>query len=415
MSTTVLDAERNGRSPSLQILREPLTYEAHLVSDKSVPGGFRAISNRGNYSYVQDLVLATRRGSEEASGRLRQHEQEMRKIGESRDNLFHPDATYEFEQRAVNWISGQGGYFAPPLWLVERFAIQPTPERVLSKLAPQFELPVGAQSVNVPAWTLGADLAGQQLDATGDSQVVTDTAISSAVTTIAGNFDVPMQMLEQSAQGAHLDWMAFKAMEARYGYQLELQMLTGTGAATPQGSGNDQLLGIFNNPAIPSANQISYTGAGEGSATGATAMFSSFGLAIAKVGQNRLAHPEAWLMSTSRAAWLGSSEDTQSRPLMIVDNSDEPGQFDLLAYPVYPDDAIPRTLGTGGNEDRVIICRPSDWLVLESERRTQVMVDVLSGTLMARLQMRRYVATLLLYPSSVAYLYGSGMATGGGF
>jgi HK97 family phage major capsid protein len=414
------------RSPRIQVLREPLTYEARLVRDKSSPRGFRAISPRGNASYVQDLILAETRGDMEARARLDQHAREMRIIAESRESLFHPDVDVQFEQRAVNWTNGQGGYLAPPLWIVEQFAIEPTPERVLSKLAPQFELPIGAQSVNIPAWSQGADVDVTGVGAAVSDQDVLDAPISSAVTTIAGNFNVPMQLLEQSPQGAHLDWVAFTTMESRYGYQLELQLLTGTGTSTPQGSGNNQLVGIFNNSAIPTANQINFTpgtfgpteiSPGTGTTTtgaGATYMFAFLGLAIAKIGQNRLLPPEVWMMTTSRMAWLGSSEDSQNRPLMIADK-DGSGVFDLIAIEVQLNDAIPRTSGALGNEERIVCCRPSDWLILESERHTQVMTDAPSGTLMARLQMRRYAAALLRYPTSVAYLYGSGMATGGGF
>ncbi len=93
----------------------------------------------------------------------------------------------------------------------------------------------------------------------GTSQDTLDTAISSAITTIGGNRDLPIQMLEQSPQGAHIDWGAFSTMEARYSYQLESQLFTGTGASSPQSSGNNQLPGIFNNAAIPAANQIAFT------------------------------------------------------------------------------------------------------------------------------------------------------------
>ncbi len=413
-------------SPRVRILNEPLTYEARLVRDKSSPRGFRAISTRENRSYIQDFVLAQTRGDQEATARLQRHGEEMRTLAEAREGLFHPDVDVEFEQRAVNWTNGTGGYFAPPLWIVEQFAMEPTPERVLANLAPQFELPVGAQSVNIPAWVQGADVGVAAVSAPAVSQDVLDTGISSAVATIAGNFDVPMQMLEQSPQGAHLDWVAFTTMEARYGYKLELQLLTGTGAAVPQGSGNNQLLGIYNNTAIPAANLINFvqgsfgpTEIAPGTATsttgqGATFLFAYLGLAIAKVGQARLLPPELWMMSTSRMGWLGSSEDQQNRPLMIADR-DGSGVFDLIAVEARLNDAIPRTSGANGNEDRMICCRPSDWLILESDRRTQVMVDALSGTLEARLQMRRYVAALLRYPTSVSYIYGTGMATGGGF
>ncbi len=398
------------RSPRVQVLHEPLTYEARLVRDKSGHGGFRAVATRENHCYLRDL--ATYRLDMTARTRLDRHDQEMRALGEARQRIFHPDADYEFETRAVNWTNGTGGYFAPPLWIIEHFAEVPTPHRVLSAMAPQFELPEGAQSVNLPALSVGADVGVQAVGgAAPGSTSVTDTAISSAVATIAGNFDVPMQMLEQSPQGAHLDWVAFTNMEARAGYQLENQLFAGTGAATPQGSGNNQLLGIFNNTAVPTANQITYT---SGSPT-ATAMFTFLGQSIAQVGNSRRLPPEAWLMTTSRSAWIGSSEDIQSRPLMLTDNTKVPGQYDLIAYPVYPDEAIPVNLGAGGNEDRVIICRPSDWLILESERRTQVMLEPLSGTLQARLQMRRYVAALLRYPTSVGWLQGTGMARQSGF
>lgn len=409
------------RSPRISILKEPLTYEARLIRDKSGPSGLRAVATRADHCYIKDI--ATYRTDPFARERLERHKQEMRKVGEARERIFAPDVEVDFETRAVNWTAGTGGYFAPPLWLIEWFAAVPTPERVLAKHAPQFELPEGAQSVNLPAWSAGGEVGNAQVGSPAMSTSTIDAAISSAVATIAGNYDVPIQMLEQSPVGAHLDWIAFTNMEARYGYQLELQLLNGTGAAVPQGSGNNQLLGIFNNTAIPSANQVSFPGpsveAAPGTlatgAQGATLIFSYIGFLTSKIGQSRFLPPEGWLMTTSRGAWLGSSEDLQSRPLMISDNATRDGGWDLLGFPVWLDDSIPRNLGAGGNEERIISCRPSDWIILESERRTQVMLDVLSGTLMARLQMRRYVAALLRYPTSVSYLYGPGMATAGGW
>ncbi len=344
-----LEAEK---SPRVSITHEPLTYEARLVRDRRGFRGFRAINTRENHSYVRDFILAETRGDQQARGRLNRHRNEMEVVAEAREKIFHPDVEVDFEQRAVNWSSGQGGYFAPPLWIVEQFAYQPTPERILSRLAPQFELPVGAQSVNIPAWSAGAEVGITNLTAPVTSTATVDSAVSSAVVTIAGNYDVPMQMLEQSPQGAHLDWVAFTTMEARYGFQLEQQLLTGTGATVPQGSGNNQLLGIFNNTAVPSANNVSYTGTGESGSVGATAMFSSIGMLSAKIGQARFLPPEAYMMSTSRGAWLGSSEDSQNRPLMIADNTSEAGVWDLLGFPVYLNDAIPRTSGSTFSDRR---------------------------------------------------------------
>jgi hypothetical protein len=119
------------------------------------------------------------------------------------------------------------------------------------------------------------------------------------------------------------------------------------------------------------------------------------------------------MLTTSRGAWLASSEDQQNRPLMIADTQPD-GVWDLMGYPVWVNDAIPRTSGAG-QEERIICLRPSDWLILESDRRTSVYTEVMSGTLQARIQMRRYVAALLRQPTSVSYLAGVGMNTGGGF
>jgi HK97 family phage major capsid protein len=194
-------------------------------------------------------------------------------------------------------------------------------------------------------------------------------------------------------------------MEARYGYKLELQLINGIGSATPQGSGNNQLLGILNNTQIPAANIISYTGA-----TTATTMYSYLGQAVAAIGNNRLLPPECWMMRTNRVGWLATSEDTQNRPLIISDNNNATGEFDLATFEVHHNNAIPITLGTTANQDVIIACRPSDWLILESERRTNVYTEVISGVLSARIQMRRYASALLREPTSVAYITGSGMS-----
>ena len=391
----------------MTVLSEPLTYGAHLVRDPRGVGGFHAVSNSEPRSYVKDLVLAHKRGDQRAEQRIERHAQEMRALVQGREALLAPGVAYE--QRAPNWSAGTGGYSAPPLWIIDQFAIVPTPERVLSALAPNFDLPVGYQSVNLPRWTAGADMAEQQLNAASPSTDLADSIVSSAVATIAGTEDVPLQMLEQSPVGAHLDWAVFSNMEARYGYRLEQQLITGTGpAGEATRTGNDQLLGILNNTSIPSACTVTYTDA---SPTVAKMLQTSgqggpLPQVVAAIGNNRKIHPEIWMMTTSRAAWINSGE-VAVFPLAINDQTGA-GEFDLLAYPVKTNDVIPTNLGAGANQDVIIACRPADWLILESERHVQIMPDVLSGTLEVRLQMRRYVAALLRQPTSVGYIQGTG-------
>jgi HK97 family phage major capsid protein len=144
-------------------------------------------------------------------------------------------------------------------------------------------------------------------------------------------------------------------------------------------------------------------------------MFPFLGQAVASIGKNRRCPPEAWLMTTSRLAWLGSQEDTQNRPLLIADK-DGTGELDVLAFPVKLTDAMPTNLGAGTNQDAIIACRPSDFLLFESQPRTMVSFDnSLSGTLQVRIHLHRSVAVLFRYPSAIAAIQGTGTIVQSGF
>jgi HK97 family phage major capsid protein len=382
----------------IEVTHEPLTYE---------PGAPQ--------SYFRDLALTTLNEDRAALERLERHAAELRvelpkreariraELERRSTDLDGPLTGLEYRTNPSR-TDGQGGYFAPPLWLIDQFATAPRVGRVLSRLAPNFALPQGAASVSIPRLTTGT-LSGAQPDNTpSPGRDVVDASVTSGVVTIAGQGDVSMQLLEQSAPGAHLDAGFFKDLMEDYVAQLETQLINGSGTGV---EADTQLQGLLS--VVQSANKISYT-SGSPSATG---MFTFLGQTVAAVGNNRKQPPECWLMTTSRLAWLGSSEDTQNRPLMITDR-DGSGNLDLLSFDVELDDAIPTTLST--NQDRIIATRPSDMIVLESEPRASVMKQVLSGTLQARLQIHGYAAALLgRYPSATAYLQGTGMAVQSGF
>jgi hypothetical protein len=54
-----------------------------------------------------------------------------------------------------NRTDGQGGYFSPPLWLIDHFAGAPRVERTLSALIPNLPLPRGVSEVKLPRMTTG--------------------------------------------------------------------------------------------------------------------------------------------------------------------------------------------------------------------------------------------------------------------
>lgn len=369
MSTTIPEETRE--TTDVRVTAEPLTYREDT-----------------EFSFFQDMI-DSERGSYDASDRLARHGREM-------EERAHPDRT-----------QGTGGYFAPPLWLNDRFASVPRPGRVLADLIPNLPLPPGVQSVNIPALTAGMGTVTIADDASLTDTDITDTSVSSPVVTITGQDDVSQQLLDQSPRGAHLDWVLFKDLDESYNATLETQLINGSGAS-------GQLLGLLNITSSNSPaniNTITYTDA----TPTATEMFTFFGQAVAAIGINRKQPPETWLMTTARQAWIASSEDSQQRPLMVA-GAAAPGEFQLVQYPVKLDDAIPRTLGTGTNQDAVLLCKPSDMILLEGEPRTNVFVEPGSGNLMARIQMHRYVAAILnRYPTGIAAIEGTGLIPASGF
>lgn len=368
---------------------------------------------RGDNSFLNDLLLV-KRGDDEAVDRMRRHEKEMRDqlpMIERRGSSTQPEGV-EFEYRAPDGsfptgsTPGGGGSFTPPAWMVAMEGTYPRPQRIVADLVDPYPLPDGVSSINVPVLTTGTS-TGQQTPNTPVSDTdVTDTASSSPVVQIAGQEDIPMQMLEQSPRGS---WEAtlLRDLWADYDAKLERQMLLGTGGQPPVG----QMLGVLN---VANTNSITYT---DGSPTG-TAMYPKFGQSFGIVSDTRKLQPEGWLMRGNRFGWLATSEDQSSRPLevpmsaasLVMDPSKPTPVGSLVGLPVFCDEQLPSTNGTAQNQDVIIGFRWSDYLAWEGRPKISVHTQVLSGTLQARVQYRRYAAGIFgRYPSGIVTISGTGM------
>lgn len=93
------------------------------------------------------------------------------------------------------------------------------------------------------------------------------------------------------------------------------------------------------------------------------------------------------------------------------DPSAEPvGSLFGMALALAP--AMPVNQGAGVNEDRVVLTRPADSILLEGEPRLTLNVDVGSGTLTVRFGLHRYVAFISgRVPSGTGVLSGTGLTT----
>ena len=383
---------------TIDVRHEPLTYRQDAGA-----------------SFFRDLIFGDRTPG--APERLARHAAEMRVIDEKRADrarraLADGDVEYRVEP---NTAPGEGGYIAPPIWLNELFATARHATRVLADLIPaRFPLPPGVSSVNLPIITSSTDAAPHADIAPVTDDGLSDAAGSCQVVTVTGQVDVPLQMLEQSPNGAHLDWALFMNLHESADEDLETQLITGTGKGATMGA--HQILGVTN---VASNVGVTYT---DSTPTGSE-MYPYFGQTAAQLANGRKRPPEVWLMRTARWGWITTSEDTQGLPFglpspffMGADTQTPNPVGGLLGFPVFLDEVIPATSGAGADEDTVICLRPSDLILFEGIDRTAVMRDVLSGAMGARIQLHRPVAAITnRYPSGIAAITGTGMAVQSGF
>lgn len=382
------------RLARISVRREPLTYDEH-----------------GPHSYFRDLIARRVQNDTGARARLERHGDEIRvelARREARRSVeFDQRADaggWQVERRDVGAVSGAGGEFMPPIWLLDRFAGLPRAGRALAALATLAPLPGDVSSVKIPRVTSGGPTAAIQTVPNGpisETDPVT-TGLTSQVVTIAGLVDTALQLLEQSPSPG-LDRIIFDDLAGGYDAKLGVQLLNGSGA-------NGQLLGLLN---VAGTVSVTYTDA----SPTVPELYPKLGDCAAQIATGRQIPAQAALVHGRRWHWLASALDTGNRPIIPPDLTgrrplDDTGPITVLAgVPAWVDMSIPTTLGAGSNEDRIIFCRPSDLLLLEGEIRTRVDLNSASGTLGARLVLYRYAAYIPgRYPTGIGIIGGTGLA-----
>ena len=336
-----------------------------------------------------------------------------------------------FEKRVnPNRTDGQGGYFVPPLWLVDQYIKGLRAGRVAAGLARQMDLPQGTDSINIPKLSTLTATGIQGSDNTGlVSQDYTDTVVTANVKTLGGQEDVAVQLLDQTP-GHILDDVIITDLTADYNRNVDRQLIYGTGVNSASLNGG-QVMGIYPNTNWSGTNLIT--------ATQATPAGSSFpqiaGAMASQIAWNRydlsnlafVLHPRRWF-------WYATTLDTTGRPLVEMNTATafNPGATEApltaegfvgnLSFGpgAYIDANVPSTdNGSGvlsGTNDVAIAAKWDDVWLFEGELRTRVLPEVLSGTLEVRFQVYNYVAALVRYGQSLAIAQGTYFAapTAGG-
>lgn len=335
-----------------------------------------------------------------------------------------------FERRAISRTDGNGGYFVPPLWLIDEYVPYLRAGRPHADLARQMPLPPGTDSINIPRVTLGTATGPQAADGGPvGNRDMTDNAVTAPVRTIAGQQDMAIQLLDQSP--ISMDEIVFQDLAEDYNMQLDGQTLVGSGNA-------GQIVGVYPGGVIASAGQIVVqnvntqatqtwvTNGGSGNT-----LFQSSAQLMSQMSRSRLRPPDHWIWNPTLWYLLLSTLDSQNRPLVVpgtggpaINQAALDGDSPLTegfagtyyGIPVYLDVNMPLTFGgttppqittissgtfaptpgSGGtaNYTPMLAERSSDLFLWEGEARTRVLSEVLSGTLQVRFQIYNYVAYL---------------------
>lgn len=346
----------------------------------------------GQASYFRDLALATVRSDRDAIDRLSRNDKMVA------------------ESRAINTTDGTGGDFVPPLYLTNEWIAFARAGRVFADQVTSQPLPSGTDSVNLPKVVTGAATSVQATQGSGITQTdITTGTVTGPVVTIAGGQTVSLQLLEQSP--VNIDSVLLQDLAADYASKLDQQLLFGTGA-------NGQMTGILT---LTTTNAVTYT-----TTTPTVAgLYSKIAEAVKGVHENRFLPATHIFMSPRRWASLIAASDTAGRPLVVPAAG---GRFNALAgqdavaaegyvgelqgIPVFIDANIPTNLGTGTNEDRIIVARASDAYLYEGNARAEALPQTYGANLQVLVRMYNYGAFIPnRYPKSFSVVGGTGLVT----
>lgn len=337
-----------------------------------------------------------------------------------------------FERRFISRVDGAGGYFVPPLWLIDEYIPYLRVGRDFIDLWRAFPLPPGTDNINLPRVTIGTATGPQVTDGgTVPGRDMTDSFVSAPVRTVAGQQDAALQLLDQSP--IDFDQIIFQDLAADYNMQLSGQGLVGSNAA-------GQLQGIWPAGVISTANGIyvantnntsGQTWVNGGSSSVVNSIHQAAGQLLSLMARSRLMPPTHWVWHPWIWYMLTTTVDSQLRPLVVPGtpnnlgynqvavDTDGPAVMGPVGYymglPVILDPNVPTTFGPSGTQPSIttvssgqvaptpgagaftplLAGRWNDCFLWEGEMRTRVLSEVLSGNLQVRFQMYNYVAAMV--------------------
>lgn len=415
-------SQRLGAIPEVRVTREPDIYQR---GDRRV-GFFRDLVAAADPPFPVPGVSS----GHEARERLRRHSEYERVRLEVQADLSQRalglygierrarPTTGEFSQRALSSVSGAGGEFVPPKWMTELWASVARAACPLRDLSTRVDLPPDTLELHVPRFDSVAGVVPEQTENTQPSDVYSATdAVVAPVRTFLGDAMLSLQEFQRSVLAS--DEIILRDFADNYGAALQSQLINGTGT-------NGQLLGLLNvSPStvnsVPGARLVTYTDA----SPTATKIVQAVAQCAAQISDTRERPPSVILCRGARWFYLSGSPDgstnvsEQRVGTGVIPTDSDTGPFGPIAsLPVYHDNTIPANLGTGTNQDAIVLVRAKDIILLEeaAPRFTSFTAGGNANQLEVVLQWHTYTAAFTsLYPSGIGTVQGTGLVVPAGY
>jgi HK97 family phage major capsid protein len=299
-----------------------------------------------------------------------------------------------------------GGYLVAPLWLQEQFVTLARAGRVVADQVGPRELPANTDSINLPRMATGTAVGNQADNGSVTETDATFDTISGDVKTVAGLQDVSQQLVDRGVPG--IDEVIYADLAKALAVNLDTAVIN---SSTSNNLGLLQVSGI---------NSVTFTHA----TPTVGLLYPKLADAIRQIHENVFLPANAIFMHPRRWAWMLAGLDSSNRPLITpYAPQNAAGDFggvvaqglvgSVQGVPVYVDANIPSTLGTGTNEDRIIVTRTDECFLYEAGNGPflETFRDVGSGTLTVRFRLHQYWAQInSRRPKAISVISGTGLA-----
>lgn len=319
---------------------------------------------------------------------------------EARDRIMG----FAREERALTSTDANGGYLVPPTWMQDKFVELRAKKAITANLVSNVDLPAHTDEINLPTMDGPTAVALATENSALQETFATFNTVQAKVFRAGGKQSIPNTLIDRSIPA--IDMIIMKDLAKRLALQVNTWVLAGAGSTEPTGL-----------TVQASINAETYT-AGTATPQG---LFAKLVLLATDIAVNFYERPDAYVMHGRRWGWLIAQVDGNNRPFITeyspmnapgtIDSSNAEGLVGAIAgVPVYVDNNITTTAGSGTDEDYILcLCREESWL-FNGTPKMGVFVETLAGNDQTLVRATQDVAfTAGRYPKSVAKLTGTGL------